>query len=176
MDMSGISLWQRSQRTAQCAAALATALLVVAFAACDDDESLLVFAELERDALVGFWTGEAEITTEGDISRTEPGPIDEGVTFPVALQLTDKGRFVLHTFNYPVASATTRRTCSGVYEREGRRLEFFPNVVCRALPLNDYTIGRAVPDVLILEARAGLRPDGSEPLGNMFVSMRLERD
>lgn len=154
----------------------ACAALLIGVAGCEEDpDGILIGGGSERGALAGFWTGTAEITTEDDEVRAVAREFEKGVRFRVALRLRRGGGFTLRVFNYPVSRQTSRRVCTGVWEREGRILEFFPNAVCRALPLSRYVIGRQLPDGLTLEANTRRRPHEREP-ADIRVFMRLERD
>jgi len=147
--------------------AVAGLLLAIGGAGCDDgiDDPVVIKG---RVALVGTWTGTAEITTAEDI-----GPQD-GTVFPVLLDLDKDGRFELITSNYPASfTDPSRRVCFGFWEREGATLELFPVEACRALPFARYTIGRTFPDGLTLDASTATSPVHTP--GSIRIRMRLDR-
>jgi len=137
-----------------------------------DGEGVLVFG-LDEEDLAGVWVGVEEITGTGD-AVAAPG---HGFSFPVALELEADGEFVLRSFGFPVEEAGGDRVCRGIFRVDGSTMRFFPNDLCRALPLNRYTIGRSAPDGLILEAST-LQAMGEPDAGgaDIRVRIRVERD
>jgi hypothetical protein len=137
-----------------------------------DGEGVLVFGPDEED-LAGVWVGVEEITGVDD-AVAAPG---HGFSFPVALDLEADGDFVLRSFGFPVEEAGEDRVCRGIFQVEGSTMRFFPNDLCRALPLNRYTIGWFAPDGLILEAST-LQATGEPGAGvaDIRVRIRVERD
>jgi hypothetical protein len=162
-------------------AACALALVTIT-TGCDDADGpagRLVAAEITADALPGFWTGVARVTDGFDemSALRRDGPTSFG--FPVALELRRDRGFVLRAVNFPVAGGGLDgdRFCTGVYNIAGRFLEFYPDHVCRALPLHRYTVGRFVPDGLLLEAESTPARLGAGQFENITVRVlfRLER-
>ncbi|MFW6078298.1 MAG: hypothetical protein ACODAE_01670 [Gemmatimonadota bacterium] len=155
-----------------------TAGMAFVVGGCELDEGggLLVTAPAGTSDVVGLWTGVESIAGVDALDGVAVGSIEEGIRFPVALRLTADGRFALNVFGFPVAGGSERRVCTGIYDRDGRTLAFFPDAVCRPLPLSRYTIGRSVPDRLTLEASTARSPGGGEPVGDIRVRLDLERD
>jgi hypothetical protein len=146
------------------------ALAVLALVACDDKPTH-VFAESPSQAqLDGVWTGVAEITTDDDLAWNTTYNDNRGFSFPVVIQFSGDGTFRLSTANFSTSyDNEAARTCGGVYSKSNSTLQFFPDELCRALPLTKFTIGRVLPSGITLEARTGstLSPSAS------FVSMRV---
>lgn len=155
---------------------LVALLLALGVAGCEEgaDTAPLVVVPRGGD-LVGMWTGTEEVTGATDVVSGVDGGIEEGVKFRVALRLRSDRAFRLWVSNFPVAGQTESRVCEGVYDLDGNILEFFPESVCRALPLSRFSIGRAFPDELTLDARTN-RTTRTSTTGSVRVFMRLERD
>lgn len=162
------------------AAGLATA---IAATGCDDDDGFdaIVAFGPDLEDVVGFWTGVEEITGAGGAAAILliGDQYQSGFRFPVALELRIDRSFVLRSFAVAVRDAGENdRVCTGVYAIDGNTLKFFPNELCRPLPLSAYTIGRFAPDGLILEAntRAPVLLSGDPAVGDIRVRIRVERD
>ncbi|MFW6202033.1 MAG: hypothetical protein ACOC8B_05615 [Gemmatimonadota bacterium] len=151
-------------------------MLLVAGCELDDGGGLLVTSPGGATDVVGLWTGVESIAGMDGFEGVDVGSIEEGIRFAVALRLAADGRFTLHAFDFPAAAGSERRVCTGIYDRDGRTLKFFPDAVCRPLPLSRYTIGRTAPDGLTLEASTARTPGGGEPVGDIRVRFELERD
>lgn len=153
------------------------AVLAAGLSGCEHgaDTDPLVTGSTEGEDLVGFWTGTERLAGMDDEVRGVDRGQEEAFSFRVALRLRANQTFRFWAFNFPVGAQTEQRVCEGVWEREGRILEFFPETVCRPLPLSRYAIGRFFPDGLTLEARTNAGP-GGPAAGSIRVRIRLERD
>jgi hypothetical protein len=146
------------------------AVVLLALAACDDKPTHVFVESPSQAHLSGVWTGVAEITTDDDLSWNTTYSDNRGFSFPVVIQFGDDGIFRLSTANFSTSyDNEAARTCTGVYSKSNASLQFFPDELCRALPLTKFTIGRVLPGGITLEARTGstLNPAAS------FVSMRV---
>jgi hypothetical protein len=160
----------------------AIAALAILGVACDKDENqfpdIVTVESSETARLAGFWTGVAEVSGPLDPTANAGTRGERGTTFVVALRLDPSGGFMLWSPDYPAVGVPEGdRVCSGVYEREGSTITFFPSGACRALPLLRFTVGHLGANELYLEARSGqvLQP-GSLDSAGIWVRIRVERD
>ena len=124
--------------------------------ACEDDGTLVLVGPGFK-GLRGVWTGFSQVSDAPAALSGLSQPTSTTFTFPVALELSHDNRFVLRTVSFPTSSGQLDgdRTCVGLFARQGRYIEFFPNDACRALPLHRYTIGGTLT-ALVLESVSGL--------------------
>jgi hypothetical protein len=170
-----------SGRTARFLKVVAVCGVGLAAGGCDEDAfGVLGVLEPTHELLAGNWSGFARISNSTDpISMLGEG---RGVSysFPVALSLSYGGTFVLRTVGLPSSNgggSPDHQPCVGLFAVRGRYIEFFANQSCSALPLNSFTVGRALDRTLVLEAEAGparLGPGHTSP-AFVRVVLRLER-
>ena len=150
-------------------------LAVLTFAACDDKPTH-VFVEFPSEAqLSGAWVGMGEITTDDDLAWNTTYGDTRGVSFPVVIQFSEDNNFTLRTSGYATSyNNEEARTCSGFFAKTNASIEFFPNSLCRALPLTQFTIGRTLPNGISLESRTGSAINSSSSFMNLRVRFRLD--
>jgi len=154
------------------------AVLCLAAAACGTKPDRIIFEEPSGDRIVGVWSGVEEITTDNDITSNVafPGTGAGGFSFPVIIEFQGS-RFTLTTSNFATSSADeSARTCNGIFTRSGTSIQFFPAQQCRALPLNKYTVGRTLPEGMLLEARTNTSASSLASYASIHVRFNLDRE
>jgi hypothetical protein len=147
-------------------------VLAVSVVVACDDRPTHVFVEFPSfEQLTGTFVGTGEITNDTDISWNPTYGQAGGFAFPVVIQFDGLNRtFVLRTANFSTSFNNEEdRICAGIFTKDSNTIEFFPNQLCRALPLTKFTIGRTLPDGLNLDARTGPAINQSQS----FVDMRV---
>jgi hypothetical protein len=150
-------------------------VLAVFTVACGEEPTHVFIEFPSFEQLTGTFVGTAEITTNNDISWNTVFGQAGGFAFPVVIQFDGVTRiFVLRTANFATSfNNEESRTCTGIFTKDNSTIEFFPDRLCRALPLTKFTIGRTLPDGITLEATTGAAINQSASFVDLRVRFNL---